>query len=107
MCEMNPQVKAQLHVLATSPNLVPSVGFLRVGFDSPLRDNMLYALSGLETSVSGTQVLTLFQVDQLQRKPASFLNTARELVATHQRLMLAFETKTNSVTRSAVAPAQP
>ena len=107
MCEMNPQVQAQLRVLATSPELVPSVGFLRVGFDSPLRDNMMYALRGLEQSVSGTQVLTLFQIDQLQEAPASLLNTAQDLVATHQRLMLAFETKTHPLTSSAAAPGQP
>jgi phosphonate transport system substrate-binding protein len=107
MCEMNPQVQLQLRVLAMSPGLVPSVGFLRIGFDSPLRDNMMYALRGLEKSVSGTQVLTLFQIDQLQEAPANLLDTARELVSTRQRLMQASVSRTNTLTRSAAAPSPP
>jgi len=86
MCEMNPQVRAQLRVLATSPELVPSLGFLRPGFDSPLRDRMMGALRGLEKSAASTQVLTLFQIDQLEEAPAGLLNTARDLVAAHRRL---------------------
>jgi phosphonate transport system substrate-binding protein len=107
MSEMNPQVQAQLRVLATSPGLVPSVGFLRIGFDSPLRDRMMYALRGLNTSASGAQVLTLFQIDQLQEAPASLLNSARDLLSTRERLMLASGNRTNTLTRNAAAPGQP
>ena len=96
MCEMNPQVRAQLRVLAKSPELVPSVGFLRRGFDTPLRDRMVTALRGLEKSVSGTQVLTLFQIDQFQEAPASLLSSAIDLVAAHRRLKPVFPSVTTS-----------
>ena len=86
MCEMNPQVRAQLLVLVRSPAVVPSVAFLRRGFDSPLRSRMLAALEGLEKSPSGTQVLTLFQIEQFHEAPASLLDTARDLIEAHRHL---------------------
>jgi phosphonate transport system substrate-binding protein len=88
MCELNPQVRAQIRVLITSPELVPTMGFLRRDYDSPLRNALLTALRGVENSASGTQVLTLFQIDQFQEAPASLLNTARELVEAHRHLKL-------------------
>jgi len=89
MCELNPQVRAQLRVLATSPELVPAVGFIRRGYVSPLREALMTALYGMEKSANGAQVLMLFQIDQMQESPATLLNSARELMAAHQRLKLA------------------
>ncbi len=86
MSEMNPQIRAQLRVLAASPKLVPTLGFIRRGYDSPLRDSLLSALRGLEQSAAGVQVLTLFQSDQLHEAPVALLSTARDLVAAHRRL---------------------
>jgi phosphonate transport system substrate-binding protein len=86
MCELNPQVRSQLRVVATSPMLVPAVGFIRRTYVSPLRDMMLAALNGLEKSAAGTQVLTLFQSDQLREAPATILNSARDLLEAHRRL---------------------
>jgi phosphonate transport system substrate-binding protein len=88
MCELNPQVRAQLRVVATSPELVPAVGFIRRGYVSPLRDTLMAALHGLETSANGTQVLTLFQTDRMQESSAILLNSARDLMATRQHLKL-------------------
>ena len=88
MCELNPQVRAQLRVMATSPDLVPVVGFIRRGYVSPLRDTLMAALHGLEKSANGEQVLTLFQVDQMQECPARLLDSARELLVAHRRLKL-------------------
>ena len=95
MCELNPQVRAQLRVLVTSPAVVPAVGFLRRGYDSPLRDMMLNALRGLEKSAAGEQVLTLFQSDQLQEVSATLLGSARDLVEAHRRLNLTGVVETN------------
>ena len=86
MCELNPQVRAQLRVLATSPELVPAVGFIRRGYVSPLREALMTALHGLEKSANGTQVLTLFQIEQMEESSATLLDSARELMAAHQRL---------------------
>ena len=86
MCELNPQVRTQLRVILTSPKLVPAVGFIRPSYHSPLRESLLAALQGLETSAAGTQVLTLFQSDELREAPASLLDSARDLLAAHRHL---------------------
>jgi len=86
MCELNPQIRAQLRVVAASPKLVPALGFIRPSYHSPLRESLLTALKDLQTSAAGTQVLTLFQSDQLREAPAALLESARELLAAYQRL---------------------
>jgi phosphonate transport system substrate-binding protein len=86
MCELNPQVRAQLRVLAASPELVPAVGFMRRGYNSPLRGILMSGLRGLEKSPAGTQVLTLFQCDRLDESSEAPLRSARELVAAHRLL---------------------
>ena len=101
MCELNPQVRTQLRVMATSPELVPAVGFIRAGYNSPLRDTMLAALRGLEQSAAGAQVLTLFQSDQLKEAPGSLLNSARELLEAHRHLKL---TATGEPSHSSPSP---
>ena len=88
MCELNPQVRVQLRVLAMSPALVPALGFIRRGYNSPLRKILFSALQGLENSPAGTQVLTLFQSDQLHEEPVTLLDSARELVDAHRCLDL-------------------
>jgi len=107
MCELNPQVRAQLRVLATSPELVPALGFMRRSYDSPLRGLVLAALRGLEKSAAGTQVLTLFQSDTLEEQPASLLNTARDLLAAHRNLKLAGAGATNPSDPPAPLPGGP
>jgi hypothetical protein len=44
------------------------------------------ALKDLEHSVPGTQVLTLFQSDQLREGQDDLLQSARELLAAHRRV---------------------
>lgn len=85
MCELNPQIRAQLRTLVSSPKLVPALGFIRRGYDSPLRGSLLAALRNLEKSAAGAQVLTLFQSDQMHEGPVSLLDTALELLEAHGR----------------------
>ena len=107
MCELNPQVRAQLRALATSPELVPAVGFMRRSYVSPLRGAVLSALRGLEKSPAGTQVLTLFQSDQLGEAPASLLNSARELLEAHHRRSMSVVGETRPAGLSATSPGRP
>ncbi len=86
MCELNPQVSTQLRVLATSPKLVPSVGFFRRTYVSPLRDAMLSALRGLEKSAAGSEVLTLFQTDQMREASPAVLESTRDLINRREHL---------------------
>ena len=107
MCELNPQVRAQLRVVATSPELVPALGFIRRGYTSPLRAVLFSALRGLENSPAGTQVLTLFQSDELREAPASLLASARELLAAHRRLQPGAAGATGPLSQNVESARQP
>lgn len=87
MCELNPQVRNQLRVVARSPEVVPIVGFFRAGYDSPVRLDLLEAMKSLQRSPAGTQVLTLFQSEKLVEAPTTCLDSVRQLLATHRRLI--------------------
>lgn len=107
MCELNPQIRTQLRVLASSPKLVPALGFIRRGYDSPLRDTLFAALRGLETSAAGAQVLTLFQSDQLHEVPVSLLEETRAFVATHHALSQVTAGRSSPPGLSPQSPATP
>ncbi len=86
MCELNPQVRKATNVLLTSPAVLPSLGFLRRNYNRAAREALIGALTDLERSAPGNQVLTLFQSDQLKEGQEGMLQSARELLATHRRV---------------------
>lgn len=87
MIELNPQTGQQLRVLAISPAMVPEEFCFRSDYRSPLRAKLLTEFTQWHTSAAGKQILTLFQSDSLQERPASCLDTALELIALHERLV--------------------
>ena len=86
MSELNPQVSQQLRVLASSPELVPSGFCFRRDYDDPLREIIVTEMGSLTATPAGQQVLTLFQSGPLEAWPISCLDSAFELLATHERL---------------------
>jgi ABC-type phosphate/phosphonate transport system substrate-binding protein len=86
MSELNPQVGQRLKVLATSPELVPTGFCFRRDYSDPLRETIVAELGRIKTTPAGAQVLTLFQSDSLEAQPISCLDSAFELLATHERL---------------------
>lgn len=80
MAELNPQVRNRLRIIATSPTLVPAVGFFRAGLPPEQRAEMIRAMRHLEDSPSGRQVLTHFQTSGLVVTNAAALNSAREIL---------------------------
>jgi len=86
MAELNPQVGRQLKIVATSPELVPAVFGLRADYNPSYKPQLLAALSELQKSPAGQQVLTIFHCDRIEESPVSCLESALELVATHARL---------------------
>ena len=77
MGELNPQVTKQLRVLATSPQLVPHMTCFRAGFDPLLREKMVSAVTGANTSSAGKQLMTIFQCDGVAVRPLSKLQNTR------------------------------
>jgi len=80
MCELNPQVAKQLRILATSPEYAPTCYMFRKGYKDPSRERWVRALSGLQGSVKGRQLLTLFQADGLVLRNAECLTSAIQML---------------------------
>jgi phosphonate transport system substrate-binding protein len=89
MSELNPQVGAQLHVLASSPEVVPTVFVFRSDYISPFREKILVEMGRLTATPAGQQILTLIQADRVEEQPMSCLTGAFDLLATHQELISA------------------
>ncbi len=93
MCELNPEVGKRIEVLATSPELVPAIFAFRENYQPPFRQQLISGVTSLNTTVVGRQLLTVFQSDNIEQRPASFLDSTLEMLSTHARL----NGKTNAV----------
>ncbi|MBI4661835.1 MAG: PhnD/SsuA/transferrin family substrate-binding protein [Verrucomicrobia bacterium] len=87
MSELNPQIRAQLKPLAASPELVPAFTFLRPDYRGAPHDEIVAEVLKMHLTPSGKQILTLFQTDRIEQRSADVLESARELVEAHRRLI--------------------
>lgn len=85
-CELNPQLKKELRVLAESPELIPTLFFFRPGYTSVLLEKMERAIVKLHESPAGQQVLTIFQGDRLEKQPVSCLKNSLNLLEEAEHL---------------------
>jgi phosphonate transport system substrate-binding protein len=86
MCELNPQMGKQLRILARSQKVVPSGFAFRKDYASPFRAQILTEMARLNESPAGRQILMLTQADRIENHPVSCLDSALEMLATHERL---------------------
>lgn len=93
MCDLNPQLGQHLKVILSSPAMVPSGFCFRRGYNDSIRDLIITELVSVMGSASGNQMMTLFQQGHFEAKPLSCLDSAFELLATHERLMAKAKTK--------------
>ncbi|HVV74152.1 MAG TPA: PhnD/SsuA/transferrin family substrate-binding protein, partial [Verrucomicrobiae bacterium] len=84
--ELNPQLRKDLHVVALSPEVVPSVFFFTRGRASIAREQLEPAIVGLHETPEGQQVLTVFQCERMVQCRIERLEDTRRLVEEHQRL---------------------
>ncbi len=91
--ELNPQVRKELRVLATSPDVVPNLFFFRPGYAPSLTRKMEEAILTLHETPAGKQIMTVFQGEKLVREPLSCLDSARVLLAEQARLRSAAQEK--------------
>jgi ABC-type phosphate/phosphonate transport system substrate-binding protein len=94
MAELNPQMGKRLAVLATSPEIVPSVYAFRKGWDHRLRSRMWKAMEDMGRSQSGKQVLTLFQIERLEGKDRSHLQGTLSILSQAARAGFDFSSQT-------------
>ena len=78
MCEMNPQVRKKMRVLAKSRPLIPAVMCFRKEFNSPEARPVIAALRDLDSTLAGEQVLTLFRSEGLQEMGREALQITAE-----------------------------
>lgn len=86
MVELNPQVGTKLRILAASPSYVTGVCCFRKNYDSPDKERILGTMLHFQQSSRGQQILALFQSGALGLIKDSDLDSARQLIADHERL---------------------
>jgi len=86
MCELNPQLKKQLRILATSPTLVPALSCFSRGTPEALKQQILKAVDMSASKPAYQQIMTLFKADGVGNQPLSVLENTRELMATYLKL---------------------
>ena len=95
LSELNPQVGSR----ASDPGLLTQPAAVRVPTSEPEPTQSLEGslcrrkFMSLHMTASGKQLLNLFQADRLVDVPASEIDGARELLATHRRLMAKWEVR--------------
>lgn len=93
MCELNPQLRKSLRIVASSSPLVPSGLMLRADLSTPQRRAFLEEIAHLHETPAGRQVLALAQADRIEYFPISHMNDSLALLEKHERLCAALAAK--------------
>lgn len=84
--ELNPEIGRNLRVVAESSPYEPLALFLRAGFSPAVRDRVVRALTELDRSPAGRQMLSVFRFDRLAVAEDATFRTESQLLATRGRL---------------------
>lgn len=88
MKELNPQVGAELRIIAESEPLIPALLAFRKDYNPPFLQDLVAALESLNTTQDGQQVLMIFNSSSLQSRPAAELESTLQLIDEYQRIEL-------------------
>jgi hypothetical protein len=80
MGELNPQIRAKLRILASSPRVTPVVVGLRNGCLPYQKKAFQEAITGLGGTAYGRQILAVFSGSHMVGSDVSTLNSAREIL---------------------------
>ena len=106
-CELNPQLRKQLMILAVSPDVVPALFFFRPGYASSQRHQLESAILELDKTPAGLQVLTVFQSDGMVKRPISCLDGSRQLLADYERSVHRLATNPPIISTQTSTPNEP
>jgi phosphonate transport system substrate-binding protein len=84
-CELNPQLRKELKVLAVSPAVIPTLFFFRPSYLPQMRDRLESAILSMNETPAGREVLTVFQSDGMMKCQVSCLESTRQLLAEYDR----------------------
>ncbi|MGZ0655579.1 PhnD/SsuA/transferrin family substrate-binding protein [Coraliomargarita sp. W4R72] len=79
LCELNPQLRVKLQVLAQSPVVMNSAVFTQVGFDPDLENRASKAIEAVGADTQGEQMLTMFRTDSVSGSDLSELQGTLDL----------------------------
>ncbi|MHB1309143.1 MAG: phosphate/phosphite/phosphonate ABC transporter substrate-binding protein, partial [Limisphaerales bacterium] len=79
MCELNPQLRKRLRIVAVSPSVVPAVTCFRGGFTETAKRQVLRAVDLSSTKPSYKQLMAMFKTEGLGQQPLSVLEGTRAL----------------------------
>jgi hypothetical protein len=85
MCELNPQVAKDLIAIASSPAMVVTFYIFHKNYHGVNRERFAKVYSGVRSSVSGRQLATLFQFDDLTVQDGSCLASALSILDAAER----------------------
>ena len=86
-CELNPQLRRNLKVLAESPPFITSFfAFPPGSLSGASIEKLTQAIVNLHTTPGGRQVLTVFKSSQMVRYPASILDDTIQFLKNYHRL---------------------
>ena len=103
MCELNPQLKKQLRVVAASAPLVPAVTCFRHGFTEDFKQKIITAVDLSSVKPEFKQLMALFKTDSLANQPIAVLAGTRSFLSQYHRLCAG----TNAPKPVALGPRQP
>lgn len=86
LCELNPQLAAQLRPLATSPGFITAFLVFHKDSAPEMRHRFLQAITDLHKTIEGQQALMLFGGTHLVRADLSVLHSSLELLRTYEKL---------------------
>jgi phosphonate transport system substrate-binding protein len=85
ICELNPQVAKDLIAIASSPAMVVTFYIFHKNYHGVNRERFAKVYSGVRSSVSGRQLATLFQFDELTVQDGSCLASALGILDAAER----------------------
>jgi phosphonate transport system substrate-binding protein len=86
MCELNPQLLKQLRALASSPQYIPQITCFRASLSPEIIDRIVRGSIATQNTVTGQQMLTIFQCDRITEVTSAELEGVIELIADQTRL---------------------
>jgi len=86
MSELNPQLRAELMVLASSPSVVGGVIAVRKDYSARHKETIRDLLESLHTDPQGKQLLTLFRMNKLVPYKPEYITTMEALLREHSDL---------------------
>lgn len=86
-CELNPQLRKDINVLFVSPPFITSFFLFHSINKKQSAERLEKAIIELHTTPGGRQVLTVFQSSRMEKQPISILDSTKQFLIEHQRLM--------------------